>query len=145
MTYSKPFKNISIMMNILACAIIMLHAIVPHHHHDCTDKFGLVFETEIACHCDEFCTDCPHHESQQQHHPSNLCKLQIVSIRDIEQPYLSFQQTHLIDLFVSIRPSFDEVSQWTEVSLAAIEYKDSSIPISPNQSSFSFRAPPAVA
>lgn len=58
----------------VACTIIMLHAVVPHHHHDCHEAKGLTFETEVACHCD--CDhnhhDCGHHS----HHPFNVCLLQ---------------------------------------------------------------------
>lgn len=62
----------------LACAIIMLHAIVPHHHHDCAEEVGLVFETELNCHCSHQhqthgCTnDCDDHHSD---HPFDFCRL----------------------------------------------------------------------
>ena len=52
----------------LACAIIMLHAVVPHHHHDCCEAKGLVFETEVACHCESNHHECDHRHS---HHPFN--------------------------------------------------------------------------
>ena len=56
----------------LACAIIMLHAVVPHHHHDSCDAKGLVFENEVACHC-----DYDHHDADHRsHHPFNICLLQ---------------------------------------------------------------------
>lgn len=63
----------------VACAVIMLHAVVPHHHHDCCNAMGLTFETELACHCDcnhhldcNHSNDCDHHS----HHPFNICLLQ---------------------------------------------------------------------
>ena len=71
----------------LACAIIVLHAVVPHHHHDCADGMGLVFETELCCHCDEACPEhavgltydyaCGHsHHGHQSNHPFDICILQ---------------------------------------------------------------------
>ena len=61
-------------MIMVACAIIMLHAVVPHHHHDCHDVKGLTFETEVACHCD---LDHNHHNCEHHsHHPFNICLLQ---------------------------------------------------------------------
>lgn len=59
----------------VACAIIMLHAFVPHHHHDCDGEGGMVFETELDCHCNE---SCPHHhdEHHHSHHPFDVCLLQ---------------------------------------------------------------------
>ena len=61
----------------LACAVIMLHAVVPHHHHDCCGEVGFVFENEMACHCDESChdMDCEHHHGHS-HHPFDICLLQ---------------------------------------------------------------------
>lgn len=59
----------------VACAVIMLHAVVPHHHHDCEEGAGMVFETELYCHCD---SDCDHHDCdpQHSHHPFDICLLQ---------------------------------------------------------------------
>ena len=58
----------------LACAIILLHAIVPHHHHDCADEVGFIFETEINCHCNHHhhTHDCDDHHSD---HPFDICRL----------------------------------------------------------------------
>jgi len=60
----------------LACSVIMLHAFVPHHHHDFEAGGGLVFETELGCHCDCDCHhhDCDHHH--HSHHPFDICLLQ---------------------------------------------------------------------
>lgn len=54
-------------MIMAACFIIVLHSVVPHHHHDCWDG-GLVFENELECHCDHHDHDCDHHDG--------CCKLQ---------------------------------------------------------------------
>jgi len=69
-------KHLTAKISILiACAIIMLHAVVPHHHHDCEEGAGLVFETELCCHCD---SDCSHHDCDHRHshHPFDICLLQ---------------------------------------------------------------------
>ena len=58
-------------MVVVACLVIMLHAMVPHHHHDCAEQQGFVFENELACHCDCHDEDCHHHT----HHPFDTCKL----------------------------------------------------------------------
>lgn len=60
----------------MACAIIMLHAVVPHHHHDCCGAVGITFETELDCHCD---SDHHHHHpgcNHHSHHPFDICLLQ---------------------------------------------------------------------
>ena len=60
---------------VLACAIIMLHVVVPHHHHDCTDGVGLVFEDELTCHCHDG-ESVPDDDSGRSHHPLDGCSLQ---------------------------------------------------------------------
>ena len=59
----------------LACSIIMLHAFVPHHHHDVEGGSGMVFETELGCHCHEggVHDDGDHRHT---HHPFDICLLQ---------------------------------------------------------------------
>ena len=59
----------------LACAIILLHAFVPHHHHDCEGQQGLIYECEVACHCDCSHHDFPHGQNHHSHHPYSTCKL----------------------------------------------------------------------
>ena len=71
----------------VACAIIMLHAVVPHHHHDCCEAKGITFETELACHCDCDHHDCNHHT----HHPFNICLLQEM----LSQLVISTSDDHL--------------------------------------------------
>lgn len=71
------------MMVLVACAIILLHAVVPHHHHDCEGAAGIVFESEAACHC-----DCSHHEcDHRSHHPFNICGLQDMLSHLVIAPY----------------------------------------------------------
>lgn len=61
----------------VACSIILLHAFVPHHHHDCRDEAGFVFENELNCHCGG-CEDerTAPEAREHHHHPFNTCKLQ---------------------------------------------------------------------
>ncbi len=59
----------------LACSVIMLHAFVPHHHHDSEAGGGLIFETELGCHCDADGHDHSCHHSHS-HHPFDFCLLQ---------------------------------------------------------------------
>lgn len=67
------FKRVtSIMMVALSCLIILVHAIVPHHHHDVRGLEGFVFEDEVGCCCDSEC----HHHDGDSHHPFDICKLQ---------------------------------------------------------------------
>lgn len=76
--YHSMKRLVAIIMVYLACAVIMLHAVVPHHHHDCCGTVGLVFENEACCHCDEACHDtaCEHHDGHHSHHPFDICLLQ---------------------------------------------------------------------
>ena len=76
-------------MVFVACAIIMLHAVVPHHHHDCCEAKGFTFETELACHCH---CDCDHHDNDHHsHHPFNICLLQEM----LSQLVISTSDDHL--------------------------------------------------
>lgn len=70
----------------LACAIIMLHAVVPHHHDDCCGGVECFFCTEHHHdHCDQ------HHHSGDSHSPLDCCKLQemlshlVLSTKEDEQ------------------------------------------------------------
>ncbi|MBQ5975416.1 MAG: hypothetical protein IJL48_06895 [Bacteroidales bacterium] len=90
----------------MACAIILLHAMVPHHHHDCEGMAGLVFETEMACHCDCDHHDCDHHHS---HHPFNTCGLQDMLSHLVIAPYdetslVAYIQAEVHDCFVMAVP-----------------------------------------
>lgn len=71
-------------MMFLACAIILVHASIPHHHHDTYCTSGFVFENELTCQScgNELCNCindgelCCHEHNDQSHHPFNRCKLQ---------------------------------------------------------------------
>lgn len=68
-------RILSITMISLSCLIILVHAFVPHHHHDSDGELGIVFEDEVACHCDASC-DLHHDHDGASHHPFDICKLQ---------------------------------------------------------------------
>lgn len=61
---------------LLACSVIMLHAFVPHHHHNFEAGGGLFFDAGMGCQCDGGChhpgSDCHHHT----HHPFDICLIQ---------------------------------------------------------------------
>ena len=62
-------RFIAKLFSVAACAIIMLHSVLPHHHHDSGSLTGFVYENEIGCHC--------HHEhGTPPHHHDGCCKLQ---------------------------------------------------------------------
>lgn len=76
-------------MLLLAYGIILMHAVVPHHHHDCCGERGIVFEDELTCTCDEHAHEgCCHHDAEESHHPFDMCRLQdllshlVISTRD---------------------------------------------------------------
>lgn len=94
-------------MMYVAVVVILLHAFVPHRHHDCDVEVGLVYESEVACHCDDLCGvdhDCHEHSS---HHPFDFCKLQdllshLVISNKLEETYLALNQMTEVDLFIDL-------------------------------------------
>ena len=87
----------------MACAIILLHAFVPHHHHDCKGEAGLVFETEVACHCHH--DGCPEGDCGHSHHPFDMCKLAemlshlVISTKDDEATFAVMVKADVHELF----------------------------------------------
>ena len=143
-------------MTTLACAVILLHAVVPHHHHDCVGEGGFVFETELTCHCD--CDhdgdydhdDCDHRHS---HHPFDTCKLAemlshlVLSTKEDEAMLATCVKADVHDLFVLIAP----LAQ-TELSLMEVTAErrfsdggDFRLPQAPALGLHPLRGPPAVA
>ena len=132
----------------LACAIIMLHAVVPHHHHDCSDAKGFVFETEVACHC-----ECDHHECDHRHshHPFNTCWLEemlshlVISTYD-ETNYVAYIQAEAHNSFIlTVPPVVDDMctlavtggqSWWSRITVPLVK--------APVMGALSSRAPPYV-
>lgn len=124
---------------LLACSIIMLHAVVPHHHHCCADELGFVFEDEVECHCDG-----DHHHS---HHPFDTCKLQdLLSHLVLTTKDESFwcADHACVDLYL---PSVWNQCSLLEQRLAEVEYLQSRnaslLPIGADAYSVSRRGPPA--
>ena len=144
-------KNLTAkIMVVLACAIILMHAIVPHHHHDCEGEAGFVFESELTCHCDH---DGCRHEEGHSHHPFDNCKLAdmlshlVLTTKDDEMAFslsLKADEHDLPDMMAAI-------SQW--VTLSLMETSDRAphhpfaVPIlqTPLVGSLALRAPPAWA
>lgn len=94
----------------LACVIIMLHATVPHHHHDCEEGRGIIFETEMACHCDHDCTSHRHADNHHSHHPFDTCRLQlmlsnlVISTSDDQGYFSALIKAEAQDFFVMMLP-----------------------------------------
>lgn len=109
-------RNLSAkIMTTLAVAIIMLHAFVPHHHHDFEEGAGIVFENELSCHC-----DCDHHDHQTcdhhhggSHHPFDICLLQemlshlVLTTADDEQYFAALIQAEAQSFFNIARDDYD--------------------------------------
>lgn len=98
----------------VACSIILLHAFVPHHHHDCCGESGLVFENELVCHCDCNHEDCHHHDGESRH-PYNTCRLQdllshlVLTHKDDESALLPTQSGQVVTLWGSLQPALPEI------------------------------------
>ena len=136
----------------LACAIILLHAVVPHHHHDCADEEGFVFETELACHC-----DCDHdHDGcghSHSHHPFDTCKLAemlshlVLSTKEDEAVLASSIKADVHDLFgpmmAPLSASLSEVLMTGDRPLPAVA--GARLPQAPCMEGCQLRGPPAVA
>ena len=140
----------------LACAIILLHAVVPHHHHDCADEVGLIFETEINCHCSHHqhthdCdNDCHNHHSD---HPFDMCRLAdmlshlVLSSKEDESLMAQAIKAEVHDLLLSIMPATETALLITDNDRchsvgAGVPW---AIPLPPLVGGHSLRAPPMCA
>lgn len=96
----------------LACAIILLHAVVPHHHHDCDGEVGIVFETELGCHHHhphhaDANGECNHHSD----HPFDICRLAdmlshlVLNTKDDEQLLDMQAQAEAVHLTADMLPA----------------------------------------
>lgn len=147
------FRSLSAaVMMCLAVAVILLHAFVPHHHHDCGCDLGLVYETEVACHCDDVCGDdhdCHEHHS---HHPFDFCKLQdllshLVLSNKSEETYLALNQMAEVDLFIDLNIAAllqTDLLQSSGVSAHFVRYSQF-LPHTPHLDHRPLRAPPVCA
>ena len=138
-------------MIMMACVIIMLHAVVPHHHHDCHEARGLTFETELTCHCD---SDCDHHDgNHHSHHPFCSCLLQemlsnlVISTSDDEllsAALIKADSTHFIVLAI---PGLQPEGLMQVSATRLVWWPSGSTPLAaaPLLGANGLRAPPAMA
>lgn len=140
----------------LACAIILVHAVVPHHHHDCCGTMGIVFEDEVSCHCHSNASPCQachshspsgHHHTDSQH-PFDLCKLQellshlVLSNKD-QKTYLAVATIAVHDLLVALVPvGFSSEGPAATISLHNYYSPQSALPITFLRAAVPLRAPP---
>ena len=140
-------------MIILACAVILLHAVVPHHHHDCAGEVGFVFETEINCHCSHQHhqhNDCDEHHSD---HPFDLCRLAdmlshlVLNSKEDEQMLAMVVKAEVHDLMVAVIPNVVSVPMPAICRHAMAEGSAApwALPLPPLAGGHSLRAPPVCA
>lgn len=150
MCHSMKYLVAKIMVS-LACAIILLHAMVPHHHHDCDGEVGFVFETELGCHCDSDCdhhTDCHHHGS---HHPFDTCKLQdmlsrlVLTTQDDKQFMAALFQAETHAFCLLALPEEPVASSTLGAVMLSRPWVSTDLPSACRLGGLSLRAPPAVA
>ena len=143
-------------MIILACAIILLHAIVPHHHHDCAGLVGFVFETEINCHCshEHHAHDCSHDcEDHHSDHPFDICHLAdmlshlVLNTKEDDNLLAMVVKAEVYNLFLAVMPTIDAAIKAPESGLATLANPDKpcSLPLPPLAGGHSLRAPPMCA
>ena len=136
----------------LACAIILLHAIVPHHHHDCADAAGLVFETELNCHCSHqhHSHDCDDHHSD---HPFDICRLAdmlshlVLNTKEDDNLLTLVVKADVYHFFWAVLPTMDAAITAPESGLTTFADSDKpwSLPLPPLADGHSLRAPPLCA
>lgn len=134
-------KTVSKIMIVLACGIIMLHAVVPHHHHEGGGG--------VEC----FCQHHHHEDDGHSHSPFDLCKLQdmlshvVICAKDDEEAFeaLVSAESHAF-IFWAIPVRGDDLCLTAlpagEVSLHAFS---ESIGVSPLVGAAALRAPPQEA
>lgn len=143
-------------MIILACAIILLHAIVPHHHHDCAGLVGFVFETEINCHCshEHHAHDCSHDcEDHHSDHPFDICHLAdmlshlVLNTKEDDNLLAMVVKAEVYNLFLAVMPTIDAAIKAPESGLATLANPDKpwTLPLPPLAGGHSLRAPPMCA
>lgn len=136
----------------LACAVIMLHTFVPHHHHDFEAGGGVIFDTDFGCQYDG---DCRHHgcdRPHNSHHPFDICLIQemlshlVISTSDdqvslgelITAEVNNFLLLHLTaEPFVFAGCLFEALSFWWPPKVGPV-------PAAPMLGVESLRAPPEV-
>lgn len=138
----------------LACAIILLHAVVPHHHHDCTGEVGFIFETEINCHCSHHHHDCTHDcDNHHSDHPFDICRLAdmlshlVLNSKEDEQMMTQVVKAEVHDLLLAILPTQNLAVCSVESGLLVPNNANVpwALPISPLSGGDSLRGPPLCA
>lgn len=99
----------------VACAIILLHTFVPHHHHDTGMAEGFVFESELTCHDEHHDCHCCG-DKEHSHHPFDICKLQDL----LSQLTLSGKEDKI---FVAhqLAPTYLEIAPWMNRQVCMLE------------------------
>lgn len=138
----------------LACAIILTHAVVPHHHHDCDEGGGFVFETELACHCHHDHSGCPDgKDCGHSHHPFDMCKLAdmlshlVISTKDDEAAFALSLKADVHEIFDLFAQASLPASSETALSSCCHLRRPSVavLPVQPAVGGMSLRAPPSLA
>lgn len=137
----------------LACVIIFTHAVVPHHHHDCGDEGGFVFETELACHCHHDHSGCPEgKDCGHSHHPFGMCKLAdmlshlVIGTKDDEAAFALSLKADVHEVFNLFAQ--DAMLEFGEVALPSCRHcrrpSEAVLPVQPAVGGLSFRGPPSL-
>ena len=140
----------------LACAIILLHAIVPNHHHDCAVVVGFVFETEIICHCSHqhHSHDCGHDCSEHHSdHPFDICHRAdmlshlVLNTKEDDNLLAFVVKAEVHNLLLAVLPTIDAAIIASESELSSFDITDKpwSLPLPPLTGGNSLRAPPLCA
>lgn len=147
-------RVISIVMIALANIIILVHAVVPHHHHDCRGIEGLVFENELTCSCNEgecrecHTSDCHRHRHRSQH-PFGNCKLQdllsklVLNSRD-EKLLVFSLQAPVFDFYNVDFQQINITVPEMELLVSGDVSRGEEIPLNESRNSNALRAPPAI-
>ena len=129
-----------------------MHAFVPHHHHDCADKVGFVFETEINCHYNHqhHTHDCDEHHSD---HPFDICRLAdmlshlVLNTKEDDNLMALVVKADVYHLVLAILPTTDAAIVAAECCNTSPAHPDMSwaLPLPPLAGGHSMRAPPLCA
>ncbi len=140
----------------LACTIILVHAIVPHHHHDCADVRGFVFETEINCHCShqhhshDCNNNCNDHHSD---HPFDICRLAdmlshlVLNTKEDDNLIAWVVKVEVHNLLSAVMPTMGIPISTAESELSTLSSPDEpwSLTLPPLTGGHSLRGPPMCA
>lgn len=129
----------------LACAIILMHAVVPHHHDDCCGEVECFF-------CSEHHHDhCCHHDGDS-HHPFDICKIQemlshlVLTTRDDEAQLAEMIVAEAHCFLELALPGSPDCMPAVFLPIEQIRRLDQPAPIhlAPAEGAMTLRAPPAA-